>query len=48
MKLIRERKVAAIPPSAFYLKSDEGSRYVRFCFAKKDESIKLAVERLKV
>jgi aspartate/methionine/tyrosine aminotransferase len=44
--LIRERKVASIPPSAFYLNSNDGSKYLRFCFAKKDETIKLALERL--
>ena len=44
--LIREKKVATIPPSAFYSRSDEGQRYLRFCFAKRDETIKAAIERL--
>src|SRR5690606_29972056 len=36
LELIKERKVATVPPSAFYLKSTEGEKYLRFCFAKKD------------
>jgi aspartate/methionine/tyrosine aminotransferase len=46
MKLIKERKVATVPPSAFYLKSSEGSKYLRFCFAKKDETLKQAIANL--
>ncbi len=46
MKLIQERKVATVPPSAFYLKSSEGSKYLRFCFAKKDETLKQAIANL--
>jgi len=46
-KLIRERRVAAIPPSAFYASSDEGQRYVRFCFAKRDETLQTALDRLR-
>ena len=45
-KLIVENKVAAIPTSAFYLKSDEGSRMIRFCFAKKDETLVAALNNL--
>src|SRR5690606_14033027 len=47
MKLIQERQVATVPPSAFYLKSAEGERYLRFCFAKKEETLKAAAENLK-
>jgi aspartate/methionine/tyrosine aminotransferase len=47
MKLIKERKVATVPPSAFYLKSTEGEKFLRFCFAKKDETLKSAIENLK-
>jgi methionine aminotransferase len=43
--LTREVKVAAIPVSAFYSKGKE-SGIVRFCFAKQDETLKLALERL--
>lgn len=46
-RLIVEKKVAVIPTSAFYLKSDEGKRIVRFCFAKTDETLKAALENLK-
>ncbi|PQO98243.1 methionine aminotransferase [Massilia phosphatilytica] len=43
--LTREIKVAAIPVSAFYSRPTE-SGIVRFCFAKKDETLQLALERL--
>jgi len=43
--LTREVKVAAIPVSAFYSQPKE-SHVVRFCFAKKDETLQLALERL--
>ncbi len=43
--LTREIKVAAIPVSAFYGKPTE-SGIVRFCFAKKDETLNGALERL--
>lgn len=46
-KLIVEKKVATIPTSAFYIKSDEGSRMIRFCFAKKDETLEAALKNLK-
>jgi N-succinyldiaminopimelate aminotransferase len=46
MKLISERKVATVPPSAFYLKSAEGGRYLRFCFAKKEDTLKQASKNL--
>jgi methionine aminotransferase len=43
--LTTEIKVAAIPVSAFYSHPKE-SGIVRFCFAKKDETLRLALERL--
>ncbi len=43
--LTAEIKVAAIPVSAFYSQGKE-SGIVRFCFAKKDETLRLALERL--
>jgi methionine aminotransferase len=43
--LTREIKVAAIPVSAFYSRGKE-SGIVRFCFAKQDETLRLALERL--
>ena len=47
MELIKERKVATVPPSAFYLKSTEGEKYLRFCFAKKEETLNGALKNLK-
>jgi methionine aminotransferase len=41
-----EIKVAAIPVSAFYRDSKE-SGVVRFCFAKRDETLRTALERLR-
>ncbi|AST27562.1 pyridoxal phosphate-dependent aminotransferase [Ralstonia pseudosolanacearum] len=43
--LTSEIGVAAIPVSAFYSQPHE-SGVVRFCFAKKDETLRLALERL--
>jgi len=43
--LTSEIKVAAIPVSAFY-RDAKDSGIVRFCFAKKDETLALALERL--
>jgi methionine aminotransferase len=43
--LTTEVKVAAIPVSAFYQQGKE-SGIVRFCFAKKDDTLALALERL--
>ncbi len=45
MWLTREIGVAAIPVSAFYSTPRE-SGVVRFCFAKKEETLKLALDRL--
>jgi methionine aminotransferase len=43
--LTREIGVAAIPLSAFYAEGFD-QRVVRFCFAKKDETLRTALERL--
>ena len=43
--LTREIGVAAIPLSAFYGNGFD-QKVIRFCFAKKDETLKLALERL--
>ncbi len=45
-KLIEEKKVATIPTSAFYIKSDEGTRMIRFCFAKTEETLNSALKNL--
>lgn len=39
MKLVKEYGVATIPPSVFYIKSDEGKTMLRLCFAKQNETI---------
>ena len=44
-RLTRDIGVAAIPLSAFYPGGFE-QRIVRFCFAKKDETLALALDRL--
>ena len=43
--LTREHGVATIPVSAFY-HNKKDDKIVRFCFAKKEETLQLAVERL--
>ena len=40
-----EHKVAAIPPSVFYHDQTD-ARVLRFCFAKTDETLKEAAEKL--
>ena len=44
-RLVQEHKVAAIPVSAFYA-ADAIKSVVRFCFAKRDETLDTALERL--
>jgi aspartate/methionine/tyrosine aminotransferase len=44
--LITEIGVAAIPPSAFYHRSDEGRHFVRFAFCKDDDILRAATARL--
>ena len=44
-RLIVEHGVASIPVSAFLYK-DQGGPVLRFCFAKKDETLRAAAERL--
>ncbi|MEE8540656.1 MAG: methionine aminotransferase [Desulfobacterales bacterium] len=45
-KLTIEHGVASIPPSVFYNQNDD-HHVLRFCFAKKDETLKEAAERLR-
>lgn len=45
LRLIKENKVAAIPVSVFYTAANE-HRILRFCFAKKQETLEVAVKRL--
>jgi aspartate/methionine/tyrosine aminotransferase len=44
--MIEKAGVAAIPPSVFYDRPEEGRRYVRFAFCKKRETLEAAVVRL--
>jgi len=46
MWLLTEHGVASIPPSSFYVGVDPGP-ILRFCFAKKDETLERAAERLR-
>lgn len=45
--LTAEAGVAAIPPSAFYNDTAEGSRYIRFAFCKREPTIDEAIRRLR-
>ena len=44
--LTREHGVAAIPISVFYQEASKDLRLVRFCFAKREETLRLAAEKL--
>lgn len=44
--LTREHGVAAIPISVFYQEAPKDLRLVRFCFAKREETLRLATEKL--
>jgi aspartate/methionine/tyrosine aminotransferase len=44
--LIREAGVTTVPPSAFYAQPNDAPVLARFCFAKKDETIAAAADRL--
>jgi aminotransferase len=45
--LVKDIGVAVVPGSSFFHESERGSRYVRFCFCKKDDTLQSAVERLR-
>ena len=44
-QMTRQLKVACIPVSVFYA-AGQDHQVLRFCFAKKDETLNLALERL--
>jgi len=44
--LVRSAGVAVIPPSVFYSESGEGKSMLRFCFAKKDETLREGIGRI--
>ncbi|MGB0453508.1 MAG: pyridoxal phosphate-dependent aminotransferase [Bacteriovoracaceae bacterium] len=47
LELIEKYQVATIPPSAFYQNSNDGQKYLRFCFAKNDETLLNSLENLR-
>ena len=47
MRLTKAKGVVAIPLSAFYKEATD-NKVVRFCFAKKEETLKKAVEKIMV
>ncbi|MGB7925354.1 MAG: aminotransferase class I/II-fold pyridoxal phosphate-dependent enzyme [Pyrinomonadaceae bacterium] len=44
--LIRDIGVACVPGSSFYSLPERGAQQVRFCFCKRDETLRAAAERL--
>lgn len=46
-KLVREIGVAVVPGSSFFVDKPLGRSYVRFCFCKRDETLDLAIDRLR-
>jgi methionine aminotransferase len=46
VRLTREHGVAAIPISPFLSRGTEPGPVLRFCFAKRDETLERAAERL--
>lgn len=44
--LIKEIGVAVVPGSSFFSRSQDGDRFIRFCFSKKAETLQSARERL--
>lgn len=46
MRLLEETGVACVPGEAFYLKPEDGGGLARFCYAKPDEALDRACERL--
>jgi aminotransferase len=44
--LAREGGVACVPGSSFYRNPKDGAHLVRFCFCKKEETLRAAIDRL--
>ena len=44
--LVKEIGVASIPPATFYINQEHGQKLIRFCYCKRWETLKAAVERL--
>ena len=47
IELVSKQGVASIPPSVFYSCSNEGSTMLRFCFAKKAETLTSGIAKLR-
>jgi aminotransferase len=45
--LVSEVGVAVVPGSSFFHEPSAGSRYIRFCFCKREATIQAAIDRLK-
>ncbi len=45
--LVKDIGVAVVPGSSFFADPKEGSKYIRFCFSRKDETLQAAREKLK-
>jgi len=43
-KLVELTKVATVPGSSFYVTPDKGTHQVRFCFCKKEETLRRVEE----
>ena len=48
IELVKNFKIATIPPSIFYGKSDEGRTMLRLCFAKSNETLLAGAEKLRM
>lgn len=46
LRLVREAGVASVPGSSFFARPQDGAHLVRFCYAKKLETLQAALERL--
>lgn len=46
MALVERVGIACVPGSSFFARGEDGARFVRFVFAKKDSTLDLALERL--
>jgi aminotransferase len=44
--LVKDIGIAVVPGSSFFHEAARGSGYVRFCFCKKDSTLKSAGERM--
>ena len=44
--LVQDVGVAVVPGSSFFHEPDAGSRWIRFCFCKRDQTLQAAIERL--